>query len=194
MKELIVQVARGLRGCKDLPPLLFRLTLAYGFYQPAYFKLFNHAETARTFASLNIPFPEFSSYLVAVVEALGVPLLLLGLMTRWISSLLSIVMLVAIFAVHLPTHTDFTLPLCFVLTLFSLMVTGAGKYSLDYHFCWCEKAFCEESKGCCGGKSSKAGCCETSTHTHQIGGCSDHSGKHVHSKDHDKPSGGCCRH
>jgi putative oxidoreductase len=179
MKDLMIRITHWLCSLKALPPLFFRLALAYGFYQPALEKLNNHEATTQAFASLGIPLPGFSAYLVALVEALGVPLLVLGLMTRWISALLWVVMLVAIFGVHVPTHTDFMVPLWFALALFSLMVTGAGRLSLDAYFWCCEKAVCSASKSSCESPAPKTGgCCQTSQ-------------PHEH---HDKSSGGCCRH
>lgn len=180
MKSAMICLTHWLCSLKALPPLFFRLALAYGFYQPAVEKLTNHEATAQAFASLGIPFAGFSAYLVGVVEALGVPLLLLGLMTRWISTLLWIVMMVAIFGVHVPTHTDFMVPMWFGLALFSLMTTGAGRFSLDSRFCCCEKAVgCDSKKDSCSSSSVNTTCCSSSSHQ-------------VHH--HEKSSGGCCRH
>lgn len=188
MKACMIRATRWLSCAKDLPPLFFRLALAYGFYQPAIDKLSNHEATMQAFANLGMPFPYFTAYLVGIVEALGVPLLILGLATRWISLILWAVMMVAVFGVHVPTHTDFMMPLWFALALFSLMVTGAGRYSVDRKFCFCEKALCcSNSQGnSCQSKSIKTSCCDSTSHS-----CS----KESHHEAHKGAShGGCCRH
>jgi putative oxidoreductase len=127
---------------KDLPPLFFRLTLAYGFYEPAMKKLNNLDAIAEWFATLrmfdlfNIPFPTLNAYLAAGTEGLGVLLLTLGLGTRLISIPMMFVMFVAIGTVHWQNgfgagDNGFEIPFYYFLMLFSLLITGAGKYSID---------------------------------------------------------------
>lgn len=121
---------------KDLPPLLFRLILAYGFYGPALHKVSNIEGTAKWFASMNYPAPLFNAYMAAGTESLGVILLTLGLATRLISIPLMVVMIVAITTVHLGNgfacgDNGFEIPLYYFLMLFSLFVGGAGRISID---------------------------------------------------------------
>lgn len=129
---------------RDIPPLLFRLILAYGFYGPAVQKASNFDSTIKFFASIGIPFPEINAYMATSTEVLGVVLVFLGLATRFIAVPMMVIMVVAIKTVHwqngfscasdgdaIPGN-GFEIPFYFMIMLFSLIVTGAGKFSLDY--------------------------------------------------------------
>ena len=121
---------------KDIPPLLFRLILAYGFYGPATMKLGNIDGIAEWFAGMGLPFPTLNAYMAVATETAGFILLFLGLATRIISIPLIVVMLVAIFTVHIGNGFEagangFEIPLYYLLMLFGLIVTGPGKLSLD---------------------------------------------------------------
>ena len=136
MKEKYQQLVQFLEKLGDIPPLLFRLILAYGFMGPALMKIGNIDGIASWFESLNYPLPTLNAYLAAFTETSGFILLFLGLGTRIISIPLMFVMLVAIFTVHLPNgfeaaNNGFEIPLYYLLMLFSLLITGPGKFSLD---------------------------------------------------------------
>ena len=136
MKELYEKIISKMSSLVDIPPLLFRLVLAYGFYGPAMMKWGNMEGVAEWFGSMGIPLPMLNAYMAGLTEISGVFLLLLGLGTRIISVPLIIIMFVAIFTVHLPNgfeagENGFEIPLYYLLMLFSLIVTGPGKYSLD---------------------------------------------------------------
>ncbi|MCD4736790.1 MAG: DoxX family protein [Bacteroidales bacterium] len=126
-----------LNNLKDIPPLLFRLVLAYGFYTPAMMKWQNISGIAEWFAGMGIPMPLLNAYLAASTEFLAVILLPLGLGTRIIAVPLMITMLVAIKTVHMANGFEagdngFEIPLYYLLLLFGLFVYGSGKISLDY--------------------------------------------------------------
>jgi putative oxidoreductase len=119
-----------------LPPLLFRLVLAYGFYNPAMMKWADIGAIAGWFESMGYPAPLLNAYLAATTELAGVILLTLGLATRFIAIPLMIVMLVAIFTVHIGSGFDagdngYEIPLYYLIMLFYLFVNGAGKWSAD---------------------------------------------------------------
>lgn len=121
---------------KALPLLFFRLVLAYGFYGPAKMKFNDIASVAGWFESLGYPLPTLNAYMAAGMEALGVILLVLGLGTRLISIPLIVIMIVAITTVHWSngfqaSDNGFEIPLYYMLMLFSLLVFGGGKWSLD---------------------------------------------------------------
>jgi putative oxidoreductase len=122
---------------QNLSLLLARLTIAYGFYEPAMKKWSDITSVGDWFGSLGIPFPHFNAYLAAGTELLGVVLLTLGLFTRLISLPLIIVMIVAITTVHL-SHgfsagdNGFEIPLYYMLFLAIFASFGAGKFSLDH--------------------------------------------------------------
>lgn len=117
--------------------LLARLTIAYGFYEPAMQKWSDISSVANWFGTLGIPFPTLNAYMAASTELLGVVLLTLGLFTRLISIPLMVVMVVAITTVHL-THgfsagdNGFEIPLYYLLFLALFASLGAGKFSLDH--------------------------------------------------------------
>ncbi len=122
---------------KDLPLLFIRLVLAYGFFNPAMMKLKDITSIAEWFGSIGIPFPTLNAYLATGTEVLGVILLTLGLFTRLISIPLIITMIVAIVTVHGENgfeagENGFEIPLYYIIMLFTLVVYGSGKISLDH--------------------------------------------------------------
>lgn len=136
MKNFLSEIAVLLSYPKNLILLIIRLLLAYGFASPALLKINYLQETILWFESMSIPFPSLAAYLVSGVESIGIVLLILGLLTRYISILLSCVMLGAIFFVHLPNgfsaaNNGFEIPLYYLLFLMFFIGFGAGKYSLD---------------------------------------------------------------
>lgn len=121
---------------KSAALLFARVILAYGFYEPAMMKWNNFDSTTLFFASIGIPFATVNTFLAASIESLGVVLLALGLLTRLISVPLIVVMLVAIFTVHLPNgfssgSNGYEIPLYYMIFLFIFLSHGAGNYSLD---------------------------------------------------------------
>lgn len=122
---------------KSVSLLLARLTVAYGFYEPAMQKWSDISSVATWFGTLGIPFPTLNAYLAASTELLGVVLLTLGLFTRLISIPLMVVMVVAITTVHLSHgfsagNNGFEIPLYYLLFLALFASLGAGKLSFDH--------------------------------------------------------------
>lgn len=127
----------SLKNLKSLPLLLLRLILAVGFYGPAMMKVKNIDNIISWFESINIPLPTLNAYLATGTETLGFVLLALGLGTRLMAIPLIITMIVAIVTVHLPHGFEagsngFEIPLYYIIMLFTLVVFGSGKYSLDH--------------------------------------------------------------
>lgn len=130
------KAATKLETLKDVPPLLIRLVLAYGFYGPATMKWGNINGIAEWFAGMGIPFPGLNAYLAASTEMAAVILLPLGLATRFISIPLMFTMVVAIVTVHLGNgfeagNNGFEIPLYYLIMLTVLLFSGPGKYSVD---------------------------------------------------------------
>lgn len=137
MKALINLYISLLDRLRDLPPLIFRLILAYGFYGPAMKKWQNIHAVGEWFQSMNYPAPFLNAYMAATTEALGVVLLILGLGMRFITIPLMVVMLVAISTVHFKNgfscgQNGFEIPFYYFFMLFSLLISGAGRISLDH--------------------------------------------------------------
>lgn len=133
---MIQKFYNQLEKLRDLPLLFIRLILAVGFFGPAMMKWKDIGAIAQWFGTLGMPFPTLNAYLAAGTEALGVVLLTLGLFTRIISIPLIITMLVAIVTVHLHNgfeagNNGFEIPLYYMIMLFTLLVYGSGRISLD---------------------------------------------------------------
>ena len=132
-------IKEKLKIFKDLPLLFMRLALAYGFYKPAMMKWEDVGAIAQWFEGMGMPLPTLNAYLATLTETFGFILLFLGLGVRIISIPLIIVMIVAIVTVHGFSHFDagdngFEIPLYYIIMLFTLIVYGPGKYSLQYLF------------------------------------------------------------
>ena len=139
--------------------LFLRLILAYTFFAPAMTKWADIGAVAQWFEYMGIPFPTLNAYMAAGTEVLGVVLLTLGLLTRFISIPLIVIMFVAIATVHgtngfafvneavsftdayvngelvngtiIQLQNGYELVLYYILMLFVLVGQGAGKFSLD---------------------------------------------------------------
>ncbi len=136
MKTLYNKFVTGTEKLRDIPLLLFRLILAYGFYEPAMMKLKNLSGIAEWFGSMNYPLPGVSAFLAMVTEVLGIILITLGLGTRVIAIPMMFVMVIAVLTVHLSNgfaagDNGFEIPLYYFLMLFALVAYGPGKYSVD---------------------------------------------------------------
>lgn len=130
------KISRALEFLKDIPLLLMRLVLAYGFWGPAMMKWHNMDGIASWFGSMGYPFPTLNAYLAATTEVTGAVLVLLGIGTRLITIPMMVVMLVAIFTVHIghgfeAGNNGFEIPLYYLIMLLTLMVYGPGKYSVE---------------------------------------------------------------
>jgi len=121
----------------SLALMLARFAVAYGFYEPAMMKWSDISSVADWFASMGIPFATLNAYMAASTEIAGVILLVLGLLTRFISLPLIVVMIVAIVTVHLPNgfsagENGYEIPLYYLLFLLLFFSQGAGRFSLDH--------------------------------------------------------------
>ena len=152
--KLLVWVRSALDGMGEwLAPLGLRLLLAWEFWEAGVEKW----QGENWFASIadRFPFPfdlipvELSWAMATWAELLGAIALLLGLATRFTAFSLSVLTLVAIAAVHWPAEwnslselargyaiTDkgfgnYKLPLIFLVMLWPLLLSGAGKLSVD---------------------------------------------------------------
>ena len=135
-KQLYLEFTSLSKYTKSFALLFARLSIAYGFYEPALMKWKDINSVAEWFGSIGIPLPLLNAYMAATTEVIGVVLLTLGFMTRAISIALIVVMLVAIFTVHLPNGfsaaaNGFEIPFYYMLFLLLFLSHGAGKYSLD---------------------------------------------------------------
>ena len=119
--------------------LAARLAVASGFAEAARMKWEAMPAVIEWFGTLGIPLPAFMAYLVSSTEVLGIVLLTLGLLTRLVVLPLMVIMITAIFVVHLPHGFDcaqqgFEIPLYYLIFLGIFLSFGAGRFSLDHLF------------------------------------------------------------
>ncbi len=162
IKDLYSQGTNLLSKAQDLPLLLLRVILAYTFFGPAMEKLKDIEATSQFFEYLGIPLPMLNAYMAAGTELLGAVLLLLGLITRFISIPLLVIMFVAIATLHgangfhaivpdiswddayvngeavkgtlVILQNGYEFVLYYISMLFVLVTKGAGRLSLDHLF------------------------------------------------------------
>lgn len=122
--------------------LFFRLNWGWQFFVSGKGKLLNHGDIVDFFASLHLPFADFTAWFVAGVEAVGGILLLLGLAARPVGLLLAVNMTVAYLAVDEDRQKVFNFfkdqdaffhadPFFFLFTGLLAFCFGAGPLSLD---------------------------------------------------------------
>ena len=123
----------------DLGVLLLRVATGLVFFMHGYQKLGMGVEVVTGFLSgLGFPAAGLFAIILIGVELIGGAALILGVLTRVAAKLTGIVALVALFTVHLSkgffiSEGGFEFILLILAACVSLMITGAGKYSLDNH-------------------------------------------------------------
>ncbi len=100
------------------------------------FYLSGITKTTGQFSALGIPQPKLSAYLAATAETLGGALLVIGLLTTFIASALALLMIAALYFVHLSqgffvTGGGFEYVLVLIVSLLMIVVFGSGRASVD---------------------------------------------------------------
>ncbi len=159
IKDIYKEFTRLSEYTKSIGLLGLRLILAYTFFAPAMMKWNDIESVAQWFGYMGIPFPTLNAYMAASTEITGVVLLTLGLLTRFISIPLIVIMFVAMATVHgqngfafvndtvsftdayvngtkvsgtlIQLQNGYELVLYYILMLVVLVGHGAGKFSLD---------------------------------------------------------------
>jgi len=159
IKDTYKEFTRLSEYTKSAGLLLLRLILAYTFFGPAMMKLNDIGSIVQWFEYMGIPFPTLNAYMATGTEVVGVVLLTLGLLTRFISVPLIVIMFVAIATVHgqngfafvneaisftdayvngeqvsgtiIALQNGYELVLYYILMLFVLVGNGAGAFSVD---------------------------------------------------------------
>ncbi len=117
-----------------------RLFFGYQFIKTGLGKILHLSDVGTYFATLDIPFPLFSTFLVGCIECIGGLCLLLGLYSRLAALALVFVMLGALWfadqGVVLGAFKNVNAllsasPTIFLLTSLIIFVCGPGKFSLD---------------------------------------------------------------
>lgn len=123
---------------RDLAPLVLRVALGLVFFMHGWQKLgMMGVDGVSTFlGSLGFPLPAVFAVILIAIEILGGIALILGLFTHIAAKLAMIVAIVAFFTVHVKNGFfiqggGYEFIILIFAAAFSLMMTGAGKYSLD---------------------------------------------------------------
>jgi putative oxidoreductase len=124
--------------CRDWAPLVLRIALGIIFAWHGYDKIFSTGipGVQGFLGSLGIPLPELMAYILAYGELIFGLLLVVGLFTHWAAKFATIVAIVAFFTVHLPNgfsvgNGGYEFIMLIFAAAVSVLITGAGKYSLD---------------------------------------------------------------
>src|SRR5215472_7735011 len=139
--------------------LPLRAIVGFGFLQHGYSKLNKGPEAfASILNSLHVPLPHLAAYLTIGVELLGGAELLLGAFVSWVSFPAIVVLLTAMFTVHLPYgfssiklkaivdgRAQFGPPgyecdLLYIACILALVFLGASPWSIDSYRLWGRKA------------------------------------------------------
>lgn len=131
-------------------PIPLRLIVGYGFMEHGYAKLAHGPESfANILHALGVPFPSLMAWATIAVELLGGLLILLGAFVTLASIPMAIVLLVAIFTVHLPNgfssikllsvdgagahfgQPGYETDLLYLAALMALVLGGPGPLSVD---------------------------------------------------------------
>ena len=143
MKRLIkfyVEVSGMLSRLQSPFLLAVRLYWGWQFAQTGWGKMHNIAKITAFFTTLNIPFPAFSAHFIAGLEFFGGILLILGLGTRLIGSLMAANMLVAYWTADRealasifsdPGKFYVADPYTFLFASLMVLILGAGLFSVD---------------------------------------------------------------
>lgn len=99
--------------------------------------------------AVSVPAPLFFAWVIVLLEVVGGAAIILGFLTHWVSKFFMIEMLVAILLVHISKGFfvqtgGYELALLLFAATFSLVVTGAGKWSVDK---WLVDSCCGKCEG-----------------------------------------------
>ena len=128
------------RDWSDYAPTFLRVATGLVFFMHGYQKLGMGVEGVAGFlTTLGFPMATAFAVILIAVEVVGGAALVLGLFTRTAAALSTIVAIVALLSVHLTkgffvSNGGYEFILLILAASFSLLVTGAGAYSLDRQF------------------------------------------------------------
>jgi putative oxidoreductase len=131
-------------------PIPLRLIVGYGFVEHGYAKLARGADSfAHILHALNVPLPDVMAWATILVELLGGTAILAGVLVPVASVPMIVVLLVAIFTVHLPNgfssiklqsvtasgahfgQPGYETDLLYMAGLAALVLGGSGRFSVD---------------------------------------------------------------
>jgi putative oxidoreductase len=151
--NLIVRSFHPMSSLGQAWPIPLRLIVGYGFMEHGYAKLARGPESfANILHALNVPAPSFAAWATICVELFGGFAVLVGAFIPLASVPMAIVLLVAIFTVHVPNgfssiklesvtsagahfgQPGYETSLLYLAALFALVLGGSGPLALDRFF------------------------------------------------------------
>ena len=129
-------IERKLSGFNDIALLIGRILIAALFLIAAYNKFKGLGGTTAYFTKLGVPGPSIAAPIVAIFEALGGLLILVGFKTRLVALALAVFVVVAALLAHTNFGdgnqlNHFLKNLAIAGGLLALFVSGAGAFSVD---------------------------------------------------------------
>lgn len=123
---------------RDAALLFFRVVLGLTFVAHGWEKLFISGVTSTTglFSSWGVPQPALSVWITSIAELLGGAFLVVGLLTTFVAGSLALLMVAAVYFVHLGngffvTDNGLEYPLLIIMALLIIVVFGSGRASID---------------------------------------------------------------
>lgn len=123
---------------RDAALLIFRIIVGVIFVAHGYDKLFltGLTETTGQFSAAGVPQPQASAWLATTAELLGGALLVLGLLAAYVAGALALLMVAAIWFLHVDagfftSQGGLEFPLLLAAALLMIIVFGPGRASLD---------------------------------------------------------------
>ncbi len=116
--------------------LILRIVIGILFLAHGFPKLKSPERAATHLLKLGIPWPKLSAVIIGIIEFLGGLALIAGFETRVVSTLLAVIMLVGAVKRKIKLKESVWFELIMVAMLITLIIIGAGSYSIDQRFGW----------------------------------------------------------
>lgn len=122
----------GFEKYKAYAPLILRLALGIAFIVAGYTKLSNMSMVVEMFSQFFGGAGPALAWIVAIVELIAGIAVLVGFFTRWAALAIAVIMLVALFVVHLGDgYNGMQLPIAYFAMSLALLFKGSGKVSVE---------------------------------------------------------------
>ena len=137
-------------ACRQLAPFILRIVIGFGFMAHGWAKFTKGADVFADFLfKLHVPQAHLMAWITIVTELVGGIALIMGLLTRFFTLPLIIIMLVAMFTIHInygfsavktigysaqgPVFgpPGYEINLVYIAALVALFILGSGRYSVD---------------------------------------------------------------
>ena len=132
-----IDIFKNMNKYQEWAPIILRVVVGFFFMMHGISKIWGGFEGFSGMITGMLGLPLFFAYIVAGAEFIGGIMLIIGFLTRYWAIVLSIIMLVATFAVKISGGImKAELDLTFLAILVVLFFMGGGKWSVDT---WCAK-------------------------------------------------------